>query len=65
MTYKLSIFVKRHRKPFVQTIVDESEMHSISSIVDDKDAMFLNLGTVIINKDMITYIRVDHIEAKL
>lgn len=65
MTYTIEIYIKKHRKPFVKTIVDSTELDSITSIIDDKDMTFVNLGSVIINKNIITYIKVDKIETKL
>lgn len=65
MTYTIEIYIKKHRKPFVKTIVDSDEMKGIVAILEDKDSIFLNLGSVVINKDIITYIKIDKIEAKL
>ncbi len=65
MTYSIEIYIKKHRKPFVKTIVDSDEMKGIVAILEDKDSIFLNLGSVVINKDIITYIKIDKVEAKL
>lgn len=65
MTYNIEIYIKKQRKPFVKTIIDSHELDSITSIIDDKNILFLNLGSVIINKNIITYIRIDKMETKL
>lgn len=65
MTYSIEIYIKKHRNPFVKTIVDSDEMKGIVAILEDKDTIFLNLGSVVINKDIITYIKIDKVEAKL